>query len=132
MSHACYCHVLRKATRRLTALYDETLAPIGISLAQYSVIRKIGAAGTISLTELGRVLELDRSTVGRNVRTLEKLGLIGPGQSEDQRETAVCLTSVGETTLAEAVVLWTELQGRIDEAYGIERMQALLAGLEAL
>ena len=79
MKIPCYCAALRVAARKTTALYDEELAAVGINLAQYSLLRQIERAGTVSLTELGRLAELDRSTVGRNVKALQGLGFVGLG-----------------------------------------------------
>src|SRR5574337_549456 len=75
MKSPCYCSTLRAAARKATALYDEALAPAGVNVAQYGLLRRVERRGTVSLTELGRLSELDRSTVGRNARVLERLGL---------------------------------------------------------
>jgi DNA-binding MarR family transcriptional regulator len=66
MDSVCYCDVLRAATRKTTAIYDVALAPAGVNLAQFSLLRKIQRAGSVSLSELGRLAALDRSTIGRN------------------------------------------------------------------
>eukprot|EP01035_Chromulina_nebulosa_P049431 gene49431-67135_t len=70
-SSSCYCILLRKASRRLSALYDEALEPFGINIGQFSQLRNIRRSQPVSLTALGGVMELDRSTVGRNTRVLE-------------------------------------------------------------
>lgn len=104
MSDTTCCRTtMRKATRRLTALYDATLAPVGISLAQLSLLRNIRRAGTKSVGELGRVTELDRSTIGRNVRVLTKANLTSVCTSGDGRETIVTTSPLGEDTLTAAV-----------------------------
>ena len=69
-SSTCYCAALRKATRRLTAAYDAALAPVGVNLAQFSLLRTVSRHGPLSLTDLARRMELDRSTVGRNVKVV--------------------------------------------------------------
>ena len=89
MKTPCYCLALRAAARKATALYDEALAPAGLNLAQYGLMRRIERAGAVSLTELGRMAELDRSTVGRNVKVLERLLLVRLSPAKDQREAAV-------------------------------------------
>ena len=60
MASECICATLRVAARKMTARYDAALAPIGINLAQFSLLRNINRAGLVSLTELGRKVELDR------------------------------------------------------------------------
>jgi DNA-binding MarR family transcriptional regulator len=118
MTTTCYCAAVRTAARKTTALYDSTLEPAGVTLAQYSLLRKIERAGSVSLTKLGRIAELDRSTVGRNVKALEKLRLVRLGPAEDQREAAVRLTSTGAETLRQAFPLWEKAQRRVETALG--------------
>jgi DNA-binding MarR family transcriptional regulator len=107
-TRGCYCILLRQATRRITAAYDAALKDFGITITQYSLLSTIRRQQPVSLTELGRLLELDRSTVGRNVAGLERLGLVEPTESSDQREFAVCLTEAGAEKLAAARPVWKD------------------------
>lgn len=118
MTPECYCTALRLAARKLTAVYDETLAPANISVAQYSLLRRIERAGTLSLTELGRRTGLDRSTIGRNVKVLERMGLIEDAPGHDGREACVALTPTGQMTLNAAEPLWKQAQQQIETAIG--------------
>jgi DNA-binding MarR family transcriptional regulator len=118
MKTICYCAAVRTAARKTTALYDAALKPVGVNLAQFSLMRRIDRAGPVSLTELGRMAELDRSTVGRNVRVLERLGLVLLTRAKDQREAAVRLTPAGAAALQRAAPLWEEAQRRVEAALG--------------
>ncbi len=126
MSSPCYCTLLRKATRRLGAAYDEVLAPFGVNIAQFSLLRMIMRNGPISLTELGKIAELDRSTVGRNVRVIERMGLVKTGRgADDQREAVVTLTPHGKQVHEEATPLWEECQRGIEDRLGRDKIHAL-------
>jgi len=133
MTSTCYCAALRAAARKTTAIYDAALAPIGVNVAQFSLLRKIQRAAPVSLTELGRLAELDRSTVGRNVKVLTRMGLARATPSpDDQREATVTLGERGEAALREGAPLWDEAQSRIEAALGeggAARLRALLAAL---
>ncbi len=118
METTCYCAAVRTAARKTTALYDSILEPAGVTLAQFSLLRKIKRVGTVSLTGLGRLAELDRSTIGRNVRALEKLRLVSVAPAQDQREAAVRVTPEGERALQVAAPLWAEAQRRVEAALG--------------
>ncbi len=131
MSPPCHCTRLRIATRKMTALYDTALAPTGINVAQFSILRTIERRQPVSLTELGRLLALDRSTMGRNVRVLEKQGLVALGRGKDQREAAASLTETGTATLRAAEPLWEDCQTDMGRRLGAERL-ALLAELNQL
>lgn len=132
MSGPCYCTVLRSATRRLAASYDAALAPAGINTAQFSLLRTVSRLQQTILTELGRRMELDRSTVGRNVRVLERMGLVQVGRGDDHREATVELTTRGMEVLEQAVPLWESVQLVLEERMGPEATRNLHALLNQL
>ncbi|MGO4174053.1 MarR family winged helix-turn-helix transcriptional regulator [Bosea sp. TAF32] len=125
MSIACYCTRLKTVTRKIAGLYDVALAPVGINIAQFAILRNVRRHQPVSLTELGRLLELDRSTMGRNIRVVEKMGLVQLGRGEDQRELVVSLSAQGEAILEEASPLWETCQQDITGRLGAERLKAL-------
>jgi DNA-binding MarR family transcriptional regulator len=132
MKPTCYCVVARTAARKTTALYDALLEPTGVTLAQFSLLRKIDRAGTASLTKLGQLTELDRSTIGRNVKALERLQLVRAARAKDQREAAVQLTPAGKRALKIGAPLWEEAQRRVETALGdagVAQLQTLALNL---
>ena len=132
MQSPCYCVLLRAASRRTTAVYDAALKPLGIGVAQFSLMRRIERAGIASLTELARLAELDRSTIGRNVRVLERMGLVAETAADDRRETAVALTEAGRETLRRARPLWDDAQRKVETALGDSGVAALRALAQSL
>lgn len=127
----CYCVSLRRASRKLTALYDDALAPAGVNVAQFSLLRKINRLGPLSLTALAELADLDRSTVGRNVRVLAEMGLMTLQAGEDQREAVVGLTAAGRRAVATGSPLWDSVQADIEARLG-RRAAQLFDLLEAL
>ena len=123
---ACYCDTVRLAARKITARYDAALAPVGLSIAQFALLRKIRRVGQPSLTQIGRLAGLDRSTVGRNVRVLEKAGLVALARGKDQREAYAQLTAEGEAAVTRAEPLWARAQDEIDGLLGPEGAAGLL------
>lgn len=109
----------------MTAIYDEALAPLGLGVAQYSLLRKVERHGPQSLTALARRAELDRSTVGRNARVLVKAGLLEFEGGEDQREARVGLTDKGVEVLARSVAPWAEAQALIEARIGSDAVAVL-------
>lgn len=125
MSSLCHCTRLKIATRKLAGLYDAALAPTGINVAQFALLRHVRRLQPVSLTELGRHLELDRSTMGRNVRVIEKMGFVSLRRGEDQREAVVTLSPAGEKILQDALPLWETCQDEIVGRVGAERLRAI-------
>ena len=133
MQTPCYCAALRTAARKATALYDVALAPAGLTVAQFGLMRRIEHAGAVTVTELAGVAELDRSTAGRNVNALARRGLVRMVATDDRREAAAQLTAEGIAALERAAPLWAEAQARIERALGdgAKQLRALALGLRA-
>ncbi len=130
MTHSCYCIALRKLSRRLTAVYDEAFAPLGITVSQFSQLRHIRHKQPVSLTELGALQDLDRSTVGRNTKVLHRMGLVSMAASEeDQRETVLSLTDEGRALLKQATPIWNDVQARIETKLEAAEFDRLLGAL---
>lgn len=133
MVSPCYCNLLRKAARRASAAYDAVLTPFGINIAQFALLRIVTVKGPLSVTELARVAELDRSTMGRNVRVLEGMGLMKTVRSaEDQRETVVALTEQGQALYGRALPAWEACQRQLEARLGPDRIATLNHILDAL
>ena len=69
----------------MTAFYDEAMAPAGVTIAQFSLLRRIERGAPLSLSDLAEMAELDRSTVGRNVKVLQRMALVDIAAGDDQR-----------------------------------------------
>lgn len=115
---SCYCILLRTASRRLSALYDEALEPFGINIGQFSHLRNVKRNEPVSLTDLGSVMELDRSTIGRNTKVLERMGLVTSVVGKDQREALLSLSARGAGLLEEAMPIWENVQFELDDRVG--------------
>ena len=114
----CYCIAMRQAARRITGRYDKALLPLGISVAQFSLLLSLDQCGKISLTELAKALELDRSTVGRNIKVLQRDRFVTVETGTDQREATIGLTEHGREVFDRAFPLWQATQDAVDIALG--------------
>jgi DNA-binding MarR family transcriptional regulator len=122
----CNGSALRKATRRLSQLYDSVLAPCGLKLSQYSVLVHIERAGTPNMGDLARDMVLDRSALSHNMKPLERDGFVEMLPDEhDKRGRRVALTAAGKSKLAASKALWAEAQRRFESAYGADKAAQL-------
>ena len=128
----CCSTALRKATRRVTQLYDEALAPVGLRSTQYSILMELSrrASEAPSLQVLADALVMDRSALGHTLRPLERDGLLAlqPGES-DRRQRQVVLTRKGQALVARAQPLWQRAQDRFCEVFGEAEAAILRATL---
>ena len=117
----CNCSALRKATRRMSQFYDSALAPSGLRGTQYSILSDLTRRGDAppTIRELSEAMVLDQSTIGQNLRPLEREGLIALVQDEaDRRSRRIKLTKVGRARLAAALPLWGAAQARFESGFG--------------
>jgi len=130
----CLCANVRRAALALTSLYDEALAPHGLKVTQFSLLRAVERHGEPNLSELAGATGLDRSTLGRNLRVLESLGLVALSAGEDQRDRVVALTPGGRARVRAAAAAWGKIQESLSSSLGpdAERLVALARRVTAL
>ena len=126
----CACFNLRKTTRAITQVYDEALRPTGLRVTQFSLLIATMMLESVTVTRLAEIGVMDRTTLTRNLKPLEKKGLIKVTPGDDQRTRVVTLTPHGQEILAKALPLWEKVQARIVKELGQERWNSLQGDLE--
>ncbi len=110
VSAQCAFYKLRRASRVITQVYDQFLKPCGLAPTQFSLLVALSSAGLITISRLAEAMVMDRTTLTRNLRPLEREGLIKIVPGPDRRTRAVTLTSSGEKKLLAALPLWDQAQ----------------------
>jgi len=128
----CIGFNLRKASRLLSQVYDQALRPSGLKVTQFSLMMAVAGNNGITIGKLARPLGMDRTTLSRNARILEKKGLIEIGEGDDRREQVLNLTDKGALILLETVPLWEGVQKQLAEKMGNKRLGELLKDLRDL
>lgn len=128
----CSCFNLRKATRAVTQFYDHCLEPAGIRATQFTLLVSMASVSAHTLTEMASTLVMDRTTLTRNLKPLEKLGLIETVEPRDKRSKAYALTEKGRETLTKGIPLWNNAQAKIIAGLGQDRYEHLLKELDHL
>jgi len=123
---ACNCLAVRQAARHITQFYDVFLLPAGLRTTQFSILAKLRRLGPMTINALAAEMVMDRTTLGRNIRPLQREGLlaVAPGQS-DRRSKELRLTEAGVERLRTAVGGWTRAQERFSAVFGAERAAEL-------
>jgi DNA-binding MarR family transcriptional regulator len=128
---SCTCFRLRRAARQASQLYDRELAAIGLSLNEYSILRR-AQKGTRTLGELADAAGMDRSTLTRNLKPLLAAGLIRDARGDDARQRLIQITAKGERAITQAIPLWQNAQAQMAALFGAAPMQRLNQDLDAL
>jgi len=122
MAADCLASRVRRLERTVSRIYDGALRGTGITAPQLSLLTAVELAGPTTAAFVGKLLDLEKSTVSRNLARLAALGLIETG--DDLR-----ITSRGSATIRECHPLWRRAQQQLREALAPRELE-LLAALE--
>ena len=103
----CNCGNLRKATRRVSQLYDAALAPSGLKVTQLSVLAHIGRLEPVSVGDLASSLVMDAGALAHTLKPLMREGYLSTAPDPaDRRARLVRLTAQGHAKVSETTARW--------------------------
>jgi DNA-binding MarR family transcriptional regulator len=114
----CTCNRLRRLTRRVTAVYDHALAPCGLRGTQFSLLSNLLALQAPTLSVLAEAMDMERTTLTRNLRPLITAGWVAlrPGRNARHREAR--MTPAGRAKWAQAKPHWRRAQSALTAVLG--------------
>jgi DNA-binding MarR family transcriptional regulator len=121
----CNCAAVRSAARAVTKAYDDVLRPLELRMTQYTILSKVNKEGQLALSDLADRMVMDRTTLARNVKPLEREGWIEVAVGSDRRERLLSVTATGKALLERARPLWLETSRRLDEKLGPQQAETL-------
>ncbi|WP_272970842.1 MarR family winged helix-turn-helix transcriptional regulator [Comamonas terrigena] len=122
---------LRQLSRIVTRHYDSFVADVGLKITQYSLLSHVVKLGPIRPGDLARRMQMDASTLTRNLQPLAALGLLTVGAGADARSRLVSATEAGIAKQTQAQQTWKTAQLALNEQLGSERVVALHALLDS-
>src|SRR5258707_8051005 len=115
----CDCTALRKASRRISQLYDTALAPSGVKTTQRAILAQIGRSEPVKVGALAEDLVMDSGALAHTLKPLERDGLLAVAvDPADRRNRLISLTQQGRAKLAETDALWAKAQRCFEAAFG--------------
>lgn len=121
----CVCINLRRMSRTISQIYDDALAPSGLKITQFCLLRAIDRLGPSTVGALADDQELDRTTLTRNLALLERDGLIEQSPGADKRTSLARLTRAGSAAITRALPHWEHVQGELRRALGAQTLAQL-------
>jgi DNA-binding MarR family transcriptional regulator len=116
---SCTCLRLRKAARRVSQIYDQHLEPLGLTITQYGLLGQLKAFDGISIGALAEKLIMDPTTLTRNLRPIERQGLVVfASDPNDRRSRQLHLTARGRGAYDKAKPAWVRAQRQVDDVLG--------------
>jgi len=116
---------LRQLNRRISRDYDAIVGTTGLKTTQYSLLSMLVALGPVRPTDLATQMQLEASTLTRNLQPLVAQGWVALGPGEDARSRLVSLTEAGRAKRSEGQRAWKQAQLSLNERLGEERVARL-------
>jgi len=114
---------MRHGAQYLTSLYDEALAPYGLTVAQFYLLSRLSILKKANITQWAEAAGLERTTMVRNARSLEKLGWLDRAEGSGK---TYALSEAGYSLFKQALPTWEGVQNEVENLLGKDDAQALL------
>lgn len=116
---------LRQLGRMVTRHYDHYLAAVGLKNTQYALLSHVVKLGPIRPSDLARRMQMDASTLTRNLQPMAAQGWLTIGKGEDARSRLIAATHEGQEMRVKGQRAWKEAQLALNGLLGVERVFAL-------
>jgi len=124
-ANACLATRVRQLSRIVTRVYDDAMRPLGITASQYTLLAQLAARDAITAVEIGHELDIEKSTLSRNLKRLLALGHINMDPPAGRRGRGLHLTPKGQAILKDAFPVWQDAQKRAFTVMGAESRNTL-------
>ena len=136
MPHVVYIHIMTRmddlfddvagrcaavrtlgTARVITRHFDVALRPVGLTITQFTLLVTIGQMKPESISQIGQWLNIDRTSLTRNLKPLEDAGYVTRGKEGPARKRKIDLTPAGAQILEKAYPLWQKAQGKVEARF---------------
>jgi DNA-binding MarR family transcriptional regulator len=129
-----YCASLnfRRTARAVTRMYDTAMQESGVRSTQFAILVAIAKIQPVAMGTLSEVLTIDRTTLTRSLKLLQKERMITISKRSEMRQRFLELTPAGEKALQRSLPLWREAHAKFVAALGPDYWLAMRSELERL
>jgi DNA-binding MarR family transcriptional regulator len=120
VAKTCIAGRLRLLNRVITNIYDDAFRPFGLKISQGNVLILTGKLGLATPAQICEYLQLDMSTLSRNVEVMRKKGWLEIVPGADARSRPFRLTAQGKRLIERAMPAWEQAQEQTRELLGHE------------
>jgi len=128
----CVAYNFQKTARHFAKFYRKTINLSGLQGAQFPLLLAIKLNEPVSISSLAQRLELDRTTLSRNIKRLVEKGYAALERDEDLRVRNIQLTESGADILNQALPLWEKAQNKVIKQFGKENWENMLQSMKEL
>jgi DNA-binding MarR family transcriptional regulator len=114
----CLAVRVRLLNRTITAIYDDELRPLGLTVGQLNILVLVAKRGPIEPGGVARRLNMEKSTVSRNIERMRQNGWLTVTAAASGRRQQLLLSAKGKTLLAKSLPAWEQAQTRAKAVLG--------------
>lgn len=118
IANNCMAVRIRKLNRMITAIYDDSFRPHGLTVAQFNLLVSIGSFDMVSPKAIGDILSLEKSSLSRNIEKMRHKGWVTSTPGDDKRSHSLSLTPAGRALLKQAKPAWEDAQRKSEALFG--------------
>jgi DNA-binding MarR family transcriptional regulator len=126
----CVCFNLRWVTRKVTQFFDAEMRRHGIRPTQGTILTSLNARESWNMAELSDWLGLERTTLVRNLRPLQRDGLVKAVGGGRGKRVELAITTKGQKQIQKFAPAWKSAQSAAVKTLGKKRWSAILSDLE--
>ena len=115
---SCLALRVRRMSRIITRFYDDALRPLGITASQFTLLTTLAKRDAITAVEIGHALDIEKSTLSRNLKRLLALGHITMDPPAGRRGRGLHLTMQGKAVIKDAFPIWRRAQMQAESVMG--------------
>lgn len=126
----CVCFNLRWVTRVVTRFLDAELRRQGIRPTQTPILQALKRRDSWNMADLSEWLGMERTTLVRNLRPLQRDGLVQADGTGRGGRVELSLTAKGRKQIEKIMPAWRSAQSAMVKTLGEQRWSAILSDLE--
>jgi DNA-binding MarR family transcriptional regulator len=112
-TRGCLNFQLRRTARQVGRYYDDALRPLSLRVSQFNVLAVLAQTGPLPVSEIANILGMERSALARNLKPLQRRGLLAVAPGKDRRVRLAALKLAGRRKLEAALPHWSKAQERL-------------------
>lgn len=128
----CVGRCVRMLNRMVTSIYDGALKSCGLKTSQFTILVTVANRDKARPADLVKLLQMDESTLSRNVERMCAKGWLRLEAEDDLRSHLIELTDNGRGLLRKTLPAWSRAQAEVTRRLGAEGVAALRSALRKL
>jgi DNA-binding MarR family transcriptional regulator len=125
-TRGCLNFQLRRTSRQVSRYYDDALRSLGLRITQFNILAVLAQSGPISVTDLARVVGMERSALARSLKPMARQGFVVVSLGEDRRTRLAKLAPAGMRKLDRALPAWNRVQDKLVVKLGPDQTALLV------